>query len=178
MRLNRGSGVGGLASIRARNGHILRPLLGWTRAELRAICHDAALPFHDDPSNIDTRFDRTKTRAALAGQQLLDPAAVVRSAAALGDADRALDWAVARVMQSWPPHLDVSDEDLPDELLRRAVVMALRRHAPDFACRGTTLDRALALMRAGRQAMIGDWILVPVTGGWQVRRAPPRKNRP
>src|SRR3546814_1335780 len=33
MRLNRSSGVGGLAGVRARNGTVLRPLLSWRQEE-------------------------------------------------------------------------------------------------------------------------------------------------
>ena len=35
MRLNRGSGIGGLASIRPVHGHVIRPLLGWLEEQNR-----------------------------------------------------------------------------------------------------------------------------------------------
>lgn len=54
LRLNRGSGVGGLAAVRARRGPLLRPLLGVRRAALRDYCLAHAIPFVDDPSNVDT----------------------------------------------------------------------------------------------------------------------------
>ena len=43
MRLNRSSGVGGLAGIRARNGTVLRPMLSWRRAELMEIARAQGL---------------------------------------------------------------------------------------------------------------------------------------
>src|SRR3546814_19873532 len=55
MRLNRSSGVGGLAAIRAKNGRILRPLLNWRRGELVEVALENDLPFVDDPSNSDDR---------------------------------------------------------------------------------------------------------------------------
>ncbi len=66
MRLNRSSGVGGLAGIRARNGRIIRPLLAWPHAQLVALCHDRDLPFCLDPSNEDERYDRVRMRKSLA----------------------------------------------------------------------------------------------------------------
>src|SRR3546814_6847035 len=73
MRLNRSSGVGGLAGIRARNGTVLRPLLSWRRDDLTALALDADLPLVEDPSNSDIRFDRARLRSALKSQQILDP---------------------------------------------------------------------------------------------------------
>ncbi|HWV59194.1 MAG TPA: tRNA lysidine(34) synthetase TilS, partial [Sphingopyxis sp.] len=81
MRLNRSSGVGGLAAIRAKNGLILRPLLDWRRSELVQVALENDLPFVDDPSNSDDRFDRARLRHALRSQTALDPVAAARSAA-------------------------------------------------------------------------------------------------
>src|SRR3546814_12037434 len=93
MRLNRSSGVGGLAAIRAKNGRILRPLLNWRRSELVEVALENDLPFVDDPSNSDDRFGRARLRHALRSQTALDPVASVKSAAWLAEADEAPDWA-------------------------------------------------------------------------------------
>src|SRR3546814_17914923 len=102
MRLNRSSGVGGLAAIRAKNGRILRPLLNWRRSELVEVALENDLPFVDDPSNSDDRFDRARLRHALRSQTALDPVASVKSAAWLAQAAEAPDWAVARPIPSCP----------------------------------------------------------------------------
>ena len=104
MRLNRGSGLAGLAGIRARRvivgedplGEYLlvRPLLGWRRAELAKIVADAGIDPAHDPSNDDTRFDRVQMRQALADTPWLDPKAIARSAAYLQDAEEAVEDAV------------------------------------------------------------------------------------
>jgi tRNA(Ile)-lysidine synthase len=97
LRLGRGSGVGGLASVRARRGSILRPMLGMRRAELRAWCDAEDVPFFDDPSNADERFDRARLRGRLAGLDLIDPARLERSVEALAQADAALDWMTGEI---------------------------------------------------------------------------------
>ncbi len=95
MRLNRGSGLGGLAGIRAlsRTGAVplVRPLLSFRRQELRAIVADAGLPFVDDPSNTDTRYDRVRIREAMAGAGWIDAGAFARSAALLAESNALLD---------------------------------------------------------------------------------------
>ncbi len=108
MRLNRGSGLGGLAGIRARRVVIgenplgeylvVRPLLDWRRAELAAIVQAAGLDPVSDPSNDDTRFERVQMRRALAGLPWLDPRAVARSAGCLQDAEHAVEEAVQNVI--------------------------------------------------------------------------------
>jgi tRNA(Ile)-lysidine synthase len=104
MRLNRGSGLSGLAGIRARRVVIgesplgeylvVRPLLHWRRAELAQIVADAGIDPVRDPSNDDTRFDRVQMRLALAEIPWLDPQAIARSAAYLQDAEEAVEDAV------------------------------------------------------------------------------------
>ncbi len=66
MRLSRGSGVDGLAcmsEVRGRDGLTwLRPMLETSREDLRQHLRDNAIPWADDPSNEDPRFDRVKAR--------------------------------------------------------------------------------------------------------------------
>jgi tRNA(Ile)-lysidine synthase len=89
MRLNRGSGLEGLAAIRKRgqvNGcavPVLRPLLSFRRSELRQIVDGMGVPFALDPSNENEDFERVRIRRALADAAWLDPGAVARSAAQL-----------------------------------------------------------------------------------------------
>jgi len=71
MRLARGSGVEGLSGIAARRRtaqgvEIIRPLLSESRAELRHYLQALKVPYVDDPSNEDPRFERVKARRALA----------------------------------------------------------------------------------------------------------------
>jgi tRNA(Ile)-lysidine synthase len=97
MRLNRASGLSGLAGVRARSKlfgadlMVLRPLLHWRRSELAAIVERAGIEPVSDPSNDDDRFDRVRIRKALADAPWLDVSAVASSAAHLADAEEALE---------------------------------------------------------------------------------------
>jgi tRNA(Ile)-lysidine synthase len=66
FRLLRGAGVRGLAAMPAHRvlagGHLVRPLLDASRAELQAYAHEHQLTWIDDPSNADTRFSRNYLR--------------------------------------------------------------------------------------------------------------------
>ncbi len=91
MRLARGSGVDGLAAIpgsgrlyRRLAGQdvalpLLRPLLTVPRSRLVATLAVAGIPYSDDPSNRDMRFERVRIREALA---VLEGLGVTRSALA------------------------------------------------------------------------------------------------
>ena len=107
MRAARGSGLSGLAAVRARQEvdvtppsvegagllcHrvsllLVRPLLGWRHRELVALAEAASAPFVDDPSNADDRFDRTRFRRLLAEAPWIDPLQIGRSAAYLAEID-------------------------------------------------------------------------------------------
>lgn len=62
FRLARGTGIGGLAGIRARRGFVIRPLLPFQRAELLAYAQAAGLRWREDRSNLDLRFARNRIR--------------------------------------------------------------------------------------------------------------------
>ncbi|MDQ4420464.1 tRNA lysidine(34) synthetase TilS [Sphingobium sp. DEHP117] len=181
MRLNRSSGVGGMAGIRARNGAVLRPLLGWRRAELMEVVHAHDLPHVHDPSNDDARFDRVEMRRNLAGVDWLDPLAASRTAAACADAEDALAWLVddlaARHIRADGEGSWVLDRhDFPREVQRRLIVRMVQAAEPDIpAIRGETIDQALVQLLHGKQASIGRWL---VSGGalWRLVAAPRRSG--
>lgn len=179
MRLNRGSGVGGLASIRAVNSRAIRPLLGWRRAELAALVAAAGLTPVDDPSNVDDRYDRARLRKALATADWLDPLAFVRSAAALSEANGALAWASIQFANQ---RVKVDGErlvfdaaGLPAELVRRIVERCLRKLNPRAQCDGAKLTRLLALLHSGRKATL-DGVACDARGAdWVFTLAPARR---
>ena len=98
MRLNRGSGLAGLAGVRAATRitgtevTLLRPLIGWRKAELTQVVASAGITAADDPSNTDPTFDRARLRAALAEAAWLDPVQIAASAAHLAESWQALEW--------------------------------------------------------------------------------------
>lgn len=187
MRLNRGSGVRGLAGMRGKSvtpgNHVrlLRPLLGWRKAELLRICADAGISPSVDPSNFDDRFERVRIRRALADADWLDPAAVARSAAHLADADTAIDWA-ARL--EWDRNVHERHDDIqyrpggaPAEIVRRLVARALRKLATEGEeeIRGSELDRLLRSLACGEVSTLRG---VQCSGGkeWRFRAASPRRT--
>lgn len=132
MRLNRGAGLRGLAAMRDRArvpGHdlpLLRPLLGWRRADLAALVADAGWPCADDPSNRDARFERVRVRQGLAMAPWIDPAALAASAAHLAEADAALDWMAERIIAGLDED-PVIEPGLPRALMLRVLERVIAR---------------------------------------------------
>lgn len=187
MRLARGSGVAGLAGIRARlpfpvaglGAHVCRPLLGWRRAELAGIVADAGIAPADDPTNRDERHDRARVRRYLRESPWLDPLAISRSAAALAQAEDALeltadDLFAARVTRD-ADTLTMTPGGLTAEFLRRLVARCLRSFAPAAALRGEQLTTLVAALVRGNAVTLAG---VRCTGGdvWRFALAPPRAN--
>jgi tRNA(Ile)-lysidine synthase len=187
MRLLRGSGVSGLAGIRPSAAfpaagpaaRIARPLLGWRRAELDGIVRAAGLDPVDDPSNRDEAYDRARLRRRLAEAPWLDPAPLARSAAALADAEEALaavaDTLFAERCSPDGAMLRLDPAGLPREILRRLVLKALRRLAPDAAPRGEQITALIAALDSGEAATLAQ---VKCRGGavWRFEPAPPRRH--
>ncbi len=167
MRLGRGAGLAGLSGIRASRdlGDVLlvRPLLGWRRAELAAIVADVETV--DDPSNADPRHDRSHARALLAAAgDRLDPARLAASAAWLAESEAALDWTAREAARSRVERLDdgrilVDVADLPSAL-RRRIVGDLIGEA-ESPVDGPTLSRALDQLDKGRATTVGRYKLSP-----------------
>ncbi|MCU4654482.1 tRNA lysidine(34) synthetase TilS [Roseibacterium sp. SDUM158016] len=78
--------------------HVIRPLLGEARAELRHYADTLKVPYVDDPSNDDPRFDRARARAALAGLGI-GGAEIAATATRLARAREALEARAASVAQ-------------------------------------------------------------------------------
>jgi tRNA(Ile)-lysidine synthase len=181
MRLQRGAGLAGLAGIRPRAEieglSVLRPLLGWRRAELAGIVVAAGITPVDDPSNSDDHYDRARLRKRLADTDWLDPPALARSAAALGEAEAALDWTVEQLIAERtgpaPTGLTFDAAGLPAELRRRALLRLLALLVPAAPPRGEAVQRLLAALEAGEVATLAG---VKCEGGavWRLGPEPPR----
>ena len=189
MRLNRGSGVRGLAGMRRKSkvpGYpdltLLRPLLSWRRAELERICSEAGVEPVSDPGNLDERFERVRIRRALAAADWLDPAALARSAENLGWSDEALDWATGQV---WAGFVEVEDDKIvyrdpgaPRDILRRIVAKAIAQLGiegePDDL-RGRELEGLLSALEGAKTTTLRG---VRCSGGprWTFSRAAPRSR--
>jgi tRNA(Ile)-lysidine synthase len=65
LRLLRGAGARGLASMHPRHGIVVRPLLACRRSALRAYLAEAHVAFVEDESNRDTSIPRNRIRAEL-----------------------------------------------------------------------------------------------------------------
>ncbi|KRA82597.1 tRNA lysidine(34) synthetase TilS [Altererythrobacter sp. Root672] len=185
MRLNRGSGVPGLAGVRESGAMpgsaipLIRPLLEFRRQELGEVIECAAPAAAQDPSNLDDKYDRVRLRKALAGVDWLDVPSLARSATNLADADEALAWATER---EWSERVAES----PDELryLRtdapRAIVLRVAGRAIGVLggqARGSDLARLIERLEAGGSGNLAGVLVTVERGQWVFRPEPPRGAR-
>jgi tRNA(Ile)-lysidine synthase len=187
MRLARGSGLAGLAGVRARRPlapgatvMLLRPLLDVAKADLVAFVAARGLVAVDDPSNHDPRHDRSHARALLAATPWLDPNRLAASARHLADAETALAWSTARESAKRIRRIDdrttiLDPEDLPPELLRRLVLLCLQRDPSAQPPRGMDVNQLISLLNFGSVATLAGFVARPVAGLWHFEPAPPRR---
>ena len=187
MRLQRGSGLAGLAGIRPvrRAGDllILRPLLCWTKADLVHIVGQSGIEPADDPSNHDSRFDRAAMRAFLRDHPRFEPRRLARTAAALGEAEEALAWAAGQLAEDritaqggeW--RLDPTG--LPRAFRRRLLARAIAEIRAEHGLEppwtgGEDVDGLLTTLEAGDAGTLAG---IMGRGGplWHLRPAPPRR---
>jgi tRNA(Ile)-lysidine synthase len=62
LNLARGAGTAGLAGMPVRRERFIRPLLPFSRQQVREYCEQHHLPFVEDVSNRDLRFNRNRIR--------------------------------------------------------------------------------------------------------------------
>ena len=183
MRLNRGSGVAGLAGVRARGTvpggdlPLLRPLLGWRHAELVGLVVGAGLHAADDPSNRNPRFDRARLRRLLAQSPWLDIPALAASASHLAEADDALSWAADRewdeAVTVGPSEVTYRQREAPRAIRLRVIMRAIELLGG--SPRGGNLGLLLRRLQAGKDATLAG-VVVRVEGkDWTFRKEPPRR---
>jgi tRNA(Ile)-lysidine synthase len=182
MRLNRGSGIAGLAGVRERGLvpeselPLIRPLLRFWRAELAGVVARAGLMPAADPSNADDRFDRVRVRKALGSSDWLDPAGLAASAGHIGEADAALEWAAQR---EWDEQVGVREDEIrycpraPHAVAMRVAARAVAMLG--VSPRGADLARLLDRLQAGGGGNLAGVLVTAENGDWVFRAEPPRR---
>jgi tRNA(Ile)-lysidine synthase len=183
MRLNRGSGIAGLAGVRERgvvpgsSRPLVRPMLGFSRAELTSVVAQSGLVSAADPSNADDRFDRVRIRKALGNNDWLDPAGLAASAGHIAEADAALEWAAQR---EWDEQVSVREGEIryrpraPRAVAMRATAraIALLGGSP----RGADLARLIDRLLAGDGGNLAGVLVTGERDEWVFRAEPPRRS--
>lgn len=183
-RLNRGSGVAGLAGVRARGMvpgtrlPLVRPLLGWGRGELAEVVTAAGLKPAQDPSNTDDRFDRARIRKALAGADWIDVPALALSAANLADADAALEWTAQREWTEAVVKVPMGYTYRP-QAPRAVALRVLSRIVTELdgeVPRGSAVARLFDSLLARQPASIGGLVARVMPDGWSFTKAPKQRR--
>jgi tRNA(Ile)-lysidine synthase len=154
MRAARQSGPDGLAGMAAlveyRHARLLRPLLPIPRAQLTATLEARAVPWIDDPSNLDSRFERARLRKS----GVVSSAAGDRHGRARAARDRRLAAAAVELLEFGLPDAIAIDRagfarlgrDVAEALLSR-VVQAIGSR--DYPPRRERTERAAARLSLG-----------------------------
>lgn len=180
MGLARAAGLAGLSGMRpgfALDGvRFLRPLLAAGREELRDWLRGRGIPWVDDPTNEDARYQRVRARRALAA---LAPLGITTEGLAtvagnLARAQAALMVQVrasARHLHEAAGALQVAPgfREEPEEIRRQLVLAALGwLTGADYPPRAADLARFLAAVQAGRDATLAG---CRHRNGWLMREA-------
>lgn len=187
MRLARGAGVRGLAGMRVRGvvpgvpeWPLLRPLLGWRRAELEAIVTSAGIVAAQDSSNSDSRYLRVRLRNWLAAApEGVDAVRIAAAAAHLGDADQALDWASD---VEWERQVGRIGEALryaplaPRAVRMRVLARIIAEIGREGSLRGDELARLLGRLESGAVATLGGVRCDGSDPVWRFAPAPPHRK--
>ena len=169
LGLARGSGGRSLSGMAEVNGKYFRPLLGITRKETIAACHELNVKPWQDPHNFDNSFLRVRVREKVIpimeeeiGPGIVD--ALVRTSNLLRDDSDALD---AMAEQFWNKAQSLKVEDL-EQLPRAVRTRVLRIAIRDFGGEPLSMDQVAAV-----EALVTNWRgqgEVSVPGGVKVSR--------
>jgi len=186
MRAVHGSGIAGLALMPAETAiphgaatgvRLVRPLLGWSRAELRALVEATGWPIADDPTNTDGKYDRARMRALIAASPDLPAERLAQTARNLSEAETALRWLAEEAwltrVQAEPPAIRVDAAGLPREIRRRLAAQAIRTLLAGRTWSGEGLDGLIDRLDAGRAATLAGIAARPGPP-WRFAPAPPR----
>jgi len=148
-----------LLGMKPRDGRLVRPLLGVSRAQTTAYCEERGLEWRDDPSNEESAYARNRVRHGLARALAeVHPAAarnVLRTAELLRDEAEVLDGLVASELDGsdGAPRGAIALDRLAElpPALRRLVVQRLADGAAGRPVPGAAnhADEVAALRRTG-----------------------------
>jgi len=62
LNLLRGTGINGLFGIRRTNGHIIRPMMDFSRARIAQFVEENDIPFREDSTNRESHYSRNRLR--------------------------------------------------------------------------------------------------------------------
>lgn len=211
MRAARGAGIAGLSSVRERQEvtfftkvtwseqhpggfqareaklWLLRPLLRWRRSELRQLVEEGRIPFVLDPSNQDSRFERTRMREWLASAPWFDPKQVGKSAGHVAEAEADLReishwfWTERGLpCDSFEARVDVAGlpRGVRRYLVRLAIdyVMTMLGMQPGGPDQIGNVESMLNALEAGSGATLHDIQASAKGSVWHFREAPPRRS--
>jgi tRNA(Ile)-lysidine synthase len=168
LRLLFGSGLEGLAGIRAVRGTIVRPLLGVSRAVLREAVEAAGLPWNEDPTNLDLNVPRNRVRHQILPALGQEGARLARLAERAGRAGAALDRRLGGLLEARALDGGVAVDrrsllSLPVELLPFALAGLHRRAGAPYPAGSAA--RAELLRQLGRSS--SGRLACDCGGGWR-----------
>jgi tRNA(Ile)-lysidine synthase len=200
FRLARGSGLSGLAGMAPvsplpvsgkREFFLLRPLLSVPKVRLVATLKETGIDYHDDPSNRDPRFARTRLRALLPqlAAEGLDAKALARLGTRMRRADAAIEFAVSAACSAlapkpWRAHGPIMFPagffaELPAEVALRLLGRAIAHVGDEGPVELGKLEMLYDSLRAPqallRRTLAGALISLR-DGKLTVERAPPRRT--
>ncbi len=183
-RLAASPGRRALLGLAAREGRLVRPLLGVTREQTAAYCRERGLSWREDESNSDERFARTRVRdGVLPALRAVHPAAesnLLRTAALLREETELLDGLVAAELDGASSIETARLRGLPAALARMVVVHLAETAAGTYVPQaGGRVEEILELdERGGRAELhIGGGVGAVVQAGvLEMVRLPPRQG--
>jgi tRNA(Ile)-lysidine synthase len=181
-RLAASPGRRALLGMPAAEGRLVRPLLGFTRAQTAAYCQARGLTWREDESNADARYARTRVRhGLLPALDAVHPAAegnVLRTAALLREETELLDGLVEQELAGGRGISIERLAELPTALARLVVVRLAEEAAGTYVPQaGERVAELLALGRRGGRAELhvgGLAGAVIEDGVLEMVRLPPR----
>ena len=113
FNLSRGSGINGLASIKVKNGCIIRPLLCLTRKEIEEYLSENGISHIEDETNSDDDYARNRIRHNIIPElNEIAPGAVKnmgRTASQLGEIE---DYLTIKTDELWDKYAEKSEEGI------------------------------------------------------------------
>nr|WP_281393179.1 tRNA lysidine(34) synthetase TilS [Sphingomonas xinjiangensis] len=193
MRARRGAGVGGLAAMAERRTlrpglALVRPLLGWSRAELAGVVRAAGIEPVEDPSNRHARFDRARIRQLLADTGELRSDRLALAASNLRHAEDALacfaeqEWALRAdshyLVDAY--NVSVSIKSMPYEIRRRlakrAICQVIEHAKLSASPKLERLDALVQMLDRGGTGTIAGVQARARDATWTFSVAPPRRS--